>query len=389
MYAFQLWREFKLSLAEIFSVFPSLSIVYADQYICIVDTQDKELLLNWVAHMWGIIKLIELLPAYKGNPAHSIIAFAEKHEWKFRYGISQLWEKANIKGLLLDIKRFLQKKWVSARFVNKDFKNLSTAQIKWEKLIERETDFSVISAGDTEYFGKTIWIQDIDAYSKRDYGKTRDMQVGMLPPKLAQMMMNFSSWEKIYDPFCWLGTILIESIIAGNSQVYGSDISPENVEKTKKNISFARKNFENSLKTSETAILDARGISSSPFLKKSDVIVTEGYLWQIFQKFSITEQKVSLEKEKLLDIYEKFFEWLKRANYSWVIVISFPFWDIRGKYHYFNEVYDVIGKYCKNLPLLPKHESIKHTRSGSLLYKRPDQIVGREIFKLKLKNNML
>jgi hypothetical protein len=68
-----------------------------------------------------------------------------------------------------------------------------------------------------------------------------------------------------------------------------------------------------------------------------------------------------------------------------VIVISFPFWDIRGKYHYFSEVYDIIKKYCKIQHLLPFHDEIKHTRSGSLLYKRPNQTVGREIFKLTMK----
>jgi len=27
------------------------------------------------------------------------------------------------------------------------------------------------------YFGTTIWVQDIEKYSKRDYGKARDMVV--------------------------------------------------------------------------------------------------------------------------------------------------------------------------------------------------------------------
>jgi len=36
-------------------------------------------------------------------------------------------------------------------------------------------------------------VQDIENYSKRDYGKTRDMEVGMLPPKLAQMMLNIAA----------------------------------------------------------------------------------------------------------------------------------------------------------------------------------------------------
>ena len=59
-------------------------------------------------------------------------------------------------------------------------------------MVERGTDFTLIVAGDTEYFGKTVWVQDIENYSKRDYGKTRDMEVGMLPPKLAQMMIHIS-----------------------------------------------------------------------------------------------------------------------------------------------------------------------------------------------------
>jgi hypothetical protein len=53
-------------------------------------------------------------------------------------------------------------------------------------------------------------VQNIDGYSERDYGKNRDMQIGMLPPKLAQIMINISSplplgeglgVRAFYDPF--------------------------------------------------------------------------------------------------------------------------------------------------------------------------------------------
>jgi hypothetical protein len=40
--------------------------------------------------------------------------------------------------------------------------------------------------------------------------------------------------------------------------VYGSDISAENIEKTKKNINFARKEFDNNIKTAITQVLDAK-----------------------------------------------------------------------------------------------------------------------------------
>jgi tRNA G10 N-methylase Trm11 len=54
--------------------------------------------------------------------------------------------------------------------------------------------------------GITVLFQDVDEYSARDYGKNvRDMDVGMLPPKLAQMMLSISGEARgIYDPFVGL-----------------------------------------------------------------------------------------------------------------------------------------------------------------------------------------
>jgi len=335
--------------------------------------------------MWGVIKIVSLVENYRGKPHESISEMAKNHEWKYAYGISLLWEEKNLKSILIETKKTLKAGWISSRFVNRDFKSLSSAQITWEKLVQKGSDFTIIDTKDAEYFGKTIWVQDIELYSKRDYGKTRDMQVWMLPPKLSQIMINVSGWSKLYDPFCGLWTILIESILMGNSEVYGSDISAENIEKTKQNINYAHREFENSLKTSMTQVLDAKWISSSPFLKKSDAIVTEWYLGKVFNKKNISKWEIEVQKKELLQIYQSFFEWLKRANYTGNIVICFPFWELLWIYNYFDEVYEIIKRYAKNLPILPPHDEFKHTRSWSLLYKRPDQVVGREIFKLKIK----
>lgn len=63
----------------------------------------------------------------------------------------------------------------------------------------------------------------------------------MLPPKLAQMMINLGRDEgiipnKIYDPFCGLGTVLIEALNMGNTQVYGSDMSAKMCSCSEENI---------------------------------------------------------------------------------------------------------------------------------------------------------
>lgn len=90
---------------------------------------------------------------------------------------------------------------------------------------------------------RTIHIQDIDAYAERDLGKSRDMVVGMLPPKLAQTMINLAIGSSliddkihIYDPFCGLGTVPIESLYMGISQIYASDVSPEMTTATSQSV---------------------------------------------------------------------------------------------------------------------------------------------------------
>ncbi len=383
MYAFQLWREYKLSIAEIYALFPTAIHIFVDDRFCILDIASSQEIIQKASRMWGVIKIIEI-EKNMSDISELIIQNAQEHEWKFRYGLS-IFGSWNLKKILMDQKRSLKSAWISGRFINKNFENLSSAQIIGEDLVTRLSDFTIIEADKKTYVWKTMWVQDIDAYSKRDYGKTRDMLVGMLPPKLAQIMINISGWSKIYDPFCWLWTILIESILMQNVEVYGSDISPENTEKTKKNINYARKSFDNSIKTADASVLDATWISSSPYLKKADSIVTEGYLGQAFLPHSVTLWKITEEKKQLLEMYKKFFIWLQKANFRKPLVISFPFWEIQGKYYYFSEIYDIIKQYGKTLPLLPRMDDIKHTKSWSLLYKRPGQVVGREIFKIKIR----
>lgn len=49
--------------------------------------------------------------------------------------------------------------------------------------------------------------------------RDRSMTVGMMPPKIAQIMINMAtegdSDMAIWDPFCGLGTTLIEALHSG------------------------------------------------------------------------------------------------------------------------------------------------------------------------------
>ncbi len=378
---FALWREYKLSIAEIFAVFPKGKAVFYDKDVLIIENVEETEILEKADFLWWTIKIFKIID-------NEIIDEAIDIEWKFKYGISTFWDKKNLKEILNSTKKILKENWVSSRFINKDFTNLSSAQIIWEKLVKNWTDYSFVFNGDKKYIWKTIWVQDIYSYSKRDYNKDRDMQTWMLPPKLCQIMINISSGKTIYDPFVWLGTVLIESILMWNKKVYWSDLNQTMVEHSRNNIfKFAQEN-NTILEDVEFIKLNAKFINESSILleKNIDAIVTEWYLWEIMTVKNISIDRINKQKESLISIYEKFFENLKKINYTWNIVICFPFWEISWKYIYFEEVYKTLSLLCDIQPLFPTQFENITTKAWSLLYKREKQLVWREFFKLKIKN---
>lgn len=377
---FALWREYKLSIAEIFAVFSEGKAVFYDKDVLIIENINEKSVLEKADFLWWTIKIFKVID-------NDIIDDALNIEWKFKYGVSTFWDKKNLKEILNSTKKILKENWLSSRFINKDFKNLSSAQIIWEKLVKNGTDYSFVFDGDKKYTWKTIWVQDIDSYSKRDYSKDRDMQTGMLPPKLCQMMINISSWKTIYDPFVWLGTVLIESILMWNKKVYWSDLNQSMVEHSRNNIfKFAQENNV-VLEDVEFIKLNSKFINESSILleKNIDAIVTEWYLWEIMTQKNISIDRIDKQKESLISIYEKFFENLKKIKYEWNIVICFPFWEISWKYIYFEEIYKTLSILCDIHPLFPTSFENITTKVWSLLYKREKQLVWREIFKLKIK----
>ena len=387
MYWFQLWREFKLSIVEILAVFPEWKTVCFSKQVLIVDWLNKEILLKNCKKMWWIINVFEMNEIEKKNISNEILEKAKLKEWKFKYWLNLFWWNLNLKEILNKTKKILKENSVSSRFVNKDFKNLSSAQILWEKLVEKETDFNLVINNDRIYFWRTIWVQDINEYSKRDYWKDRDMQTWMLPPKLAQMMINLWGGNVIYDPFVWLGTVLIESIIAWNTEVYWSDLNEKMIESTEKNLGDLIKNKKSDKILFKLEKLNAKFIHESSVFKcaKIDSIVTEWYLWEIMTKKNISLERIEKQKETLIKIYKPFFEWLEKIKYKWNVVISFPFWEINGKFIYFLGIYSIIQQCCNIQKFFPADFWLFETKSWSLLYKRDKQLVGREIFKLKIK----
>lgn len=253
------------------------------------------------------------------------------------------------------------------------------------------------------YLAITLSCQDIDAYAKRDTEKSRDMVVGMMPPKLCQMMINIAGnngKQGIYDPFCGLGTFLIEGANMGITPIYGSDISARMVEASKTSIdNFIKEEIvwqDRIRKVWGTPAKDFRNLDVWVFEQDAEnidkivhpeclnntIIVSEGYLGDIMSSRDISLDRIKGERKKLSKIYEWFFLWLKKKKFRGNIVMSFPFWSINEEFTYFSEIYEIIEKSgFMIIPLLPSHMKL-NTMKWSLLYRRSSQTVGREILKI-------
>lgn len=443
-YAFSLGREWRLSLAELISVFWIAAYRERSEEIAIFEIpsySDEELeqVFRTIGGSIRIMKVIGKTDERKFATDVIVQIKLAQSDGKMTFALGAYWIDYRTSDIGLRIKKTLTDNGLSVRLVNQENKNINAASFKKEKLGKTKMEWNILnmksrkdtleseeisskmprtvwarrasSAGiedaSPSYIAYTLACQDIDAYSHRDTAKSRDMIVGMMPPKLVQMMLNIAQVDEntqVYDPFCGLGTTLIEAANRGITKLIGSDISSDMVKATQRSIEefikeeliwqeriraaggMPAKDFRNI--STEIFELDATKIFRHFEGKKLDntVIVSEGYLGEIMEKQSITMDRVKSERMKLMRMYDSFFHGLKNLKFDGNIVMSFPFWDIHGKFSYFTEIYEVIEDAgFAIIPLLPNELSTLLTKKWSLLYRRPGQNVWREIIHIKKK----
>ena len=163
---------------------------------------------------------------------------------KITIGVSDYSERASRKTAqqeALKLKKILVRHGRSVRVVENKDAVLSTATSLHNGLSgKNERKVELIKLGDEWY--RVIGVQDIDAYTKRDQARpARDARVGMLPPKLAQILINLcgplESGATVLDPFCGTGVVLQEALLMGY-QAYGTDLSERMIEYSEKNLKW-------------------------------------------------------------------------------------------------------------------------------------------------------
>lgn len=420
LYAFTLGREWRISLAELIAIFGTDSYQSHSETIAIFQIiwYSTEQLQRKFLNIGGSIRIIEILgESSLSTFPTDVIEFLRdtKSSGKIDFALGAYGTEFRLSDIGLRIKKTMQENGTSIRLVNVKNENINAASFKKEKLAKTGNEYNLIFLGDAGYIGCTLACQDIDAYAKRDTAKSRDMIIGMMPPKLVQMMINLAIGQQniqrttnplsIYDPFCWLGTTLIEAANMGINRVYGSDLSSDMVRSTEQSLDeYIREERiwqERILKVGGTPNKDFSDFHSKiiqldacdigmvvtkiviPKIPFSHItIVSEWYLGEIMRPHEINLDKVKEERRKLERLYSRFFDGLAKANFCNSIVMTFPFWNINGTYSYFSEIYDVLGKCWFEVVSLLPWEMKLNTMKWSLLYRRENQTVWREIIKI-------
>jgi len=374
-YLFILGKDPELSIAELYAVYPDALFSHLQDDFLIMELQVKidQRTLN---RLGGVVKIAEIKAQVDGSDLEEAIiqALLSGHSsGKLNYGVSLYgWPESHLKTLLIGLKKSLKSATISSRFANQEFRNLSVAQHKGLK----GPEIVIAKQGDVFFVGEVVATQDIDSYSKRDYEKPfRDMKVGMLPPKLAQILINLTgSQGVIWDPFCGGGVLLMEGLMM-EQDMLGSDIDEETLEGARKNVDWIQNEFN--LRSKATLFLhDATDVQVA---KNFDAIAFEGYLGPPQTKLK-SEREFKHIISQLDQLYYHFFSALKKANFKGPVVAALPFFRAMHDREISLNCIESIQDLGFELDSLLPHKKVRH-----LKYARRDQLVGREIYRFRLK----
>lgn len=251
MFIAVLGRQPEISIAELEAVFGAPSVTRVADDIASVEADEFDLsILGGTTKAGRVVGSVDLA---NGNDTAKLVAASKSivHDYRLKwrtadhkitlgistYGLRVTPRDVQKTGLLL--KSALKKDGVSLRLVPNTEPTLSTATSHNNKLglSPAKVELMIIRTSREIIIAESIGAQNITAYTRRDHGKPkRDAFVGMLPPKLAQIMLNLAltdptkdSQAVILDPFCGTGTVLQEALLRDLSAL-GSDLSEKMVD---------------------------------------------------------------------------------------------------------------------------------------------------------------
>ncbi len=385
-----LGRQPALGLAELESLYGPEHVRPLGSH-ALLDVSASEIDFKRLGGTIKVAQLLTVLPSTDWKSTYDYLAENIPRHLKnvpggtFTLGVSVYGPTFNLAKLnadLLSLKKVIRASGRSVRIVPNKTSELSSAQVLHNKLTHRGAwELLLVRAGGKTYIAQTLFVQDIEAYAARDQARPkRDARVGMLPPKLAQILVNLavpaaiSNKQKairVLDPFCGTGVILQEALLMGY-HVIGSDIDPRLVDFAKTNIQWLVQKYPVTMGQVVIEIADATTHKWPRF----SALTSEVYLGRPLAALPSPAKLQGIIND-VNTIVRKFLQnLLPQLKTGQKAVLAIPAWKL--------------GNNFKHLPLIDhltdmgyNRVSFVHTSSDHLIYFREDQIVARELLVLE------
>ena len=353
-YLFELGHQPHISIAELESVFSGQKIKHniiskENKYIILeADKLDVEKLIN---QLGGTIKIGTAIKQ-TGDDIKTISSFLNKNnEGKIHFSVPD-------KKLGLSIKKELKSLGRSVRYV--EAKNAAT--ILHNNLIEKQGDFTIVN---NKIF-VTIALQPFEEMSKRDYDRPgSDDFSGMLPPKLAKIMINLSGInpkQALLDPFCGSGTILTEALAMGHKNIFGSDVSEKAISDTEKNLEWLIQEYD--LDSLDYQLIESDAVKLNTELKSEsiDAIISEPYMGKTLRG-SETREQLEEQAHDLGKLYINSFKSLhKILKKNGMVIFIIPQFKHKDEWVRINCIEEIIKIGFELLPF-EKNKSLLSTET--------------------------
>lgn len=271
----------------------------------------------------------------------------------------------------------------SLRLIPNQEAALSTATAHHNKLglSDNKVELLIVKGAKQTIIAESVGTQNITALAARDQGRPRrDAFVGMLPPKLAQIMINLAlgtnaiTPQRILDPFCGTGVLLQEAALMGHP-VYGTDLAEKMIRYSRDNLNWLQDTYH---LTADWYLHEGDAMTTQ-WQAPIDAVASEAYLGQPFSA-PPSAAKLTEVRGNCNHIIGNFLTNLsKQLKPGTPVVMAVPAWK------------DKEGNFT-HLPLTTKVQdfgfermTLQTVEADRLLYSRPDQVVGRELLLLTKK----
>lgn len=309
----------------------------------------------------------------------------QEHQHKITLGISVYGFTTNpreVQRIGIDLKKRLKSHDVSLRLVPNREPALNTATSHHNKLglsPNRVELLIVLGSSGKVHIAESVGAQNITAIASRDQARPRtDAFVGMLPPKLARMMVNMAVGQtgasSIWDPFCGTGVVMQEANMLGFT-AYGSDLNERMVAYTKENLEWLARKFRPLNQDFDVMQGDAMSITP-PRNWQIGAIASESYLGQPFSAYPSADKLEQVRSNCDHIIRQSLANFARQLKSGTPLCLAVPAWHRPdGHFTYLPLIQDLDKLGYRRIEL----DNVRHDQ---LLYYRENQVVARQLLLL-------